>query len=135
MSTDNHDAVTVHLDPSAPTATPPTPTAPAGPTAPTEHEAMIASIAAEQLASLTADQRSAVVGLAGADPVAQINAIRKLQPTWNRGPKDTALRPGAPREVVFGQQQDHESVYRDLMQTNPVLASRYLLANLPNGGR
>lgn len=132
MST-NHSDTTV-LDPANP-ATPASPATPTPPAAPSEHEAMIASIAAEQLSHLTADQRNAVVSLAGGDPLRQIEALKKLAPTWHRTPKDTAGAPMAPRDVVYGQQADHESVYRDLMQTNPVLASRYLLANLPNGGR
>lgn len=113
---------TIHVDPSASPA-------PAPAAAPDPAAKMIGTLAAERMASLTEPQRAAVRAVAGDDPVRQLETVRALAPTWTVQPRDTALAPSAPREGRAVTEADPRATYESLIQTNPVLAARYALAN------
>lgn len=107
-----------------------TDTNPAAPApVPSPAEQMVSSLAAERLASLTESQRSAVLAVAGQDPIKQLETVRALVPTWTA--RDTAPPPAAPREQNSNTSTpDMQSIYENLKSTNPVIAARFYLSVL-----
>lgn len=91
--------------------------------------------AKSQMGALTEAQRNAVAAVAGEDPAKQLKTIDALRPTWASAPaappppKDTAPAPAAPKEGASSAPPDAKAIYEELKTNNPVLASRYALAN------
>lgn len=110
--------------------------------------------AAEQLASLTEEQRKAVIDLAGDDPAKQRKAIATLRPTWAKPVSDAsqsqtnangsqglqgqtappaiakpamATAPGATAPPPAGTQvvANHLQVYEQALATSPFVAADY----------
>ena len=103
--------------------------------------------AAAQLASLSSEQRAAVVALAGDNPAAQLRTLDALRPTWTAAtalppvsaapppapppapplamPANTAPPQGAPPASTPPAQVDHLAVLKTLETTNPIRAARY----------
>lgn len=103
--------------------------------------------AAAQLGALTAEQRAAVVALAGDNPAAQLRTLDALRPTWTAAPPagnappvaaappvappplaapaNTAPPQGAPPAGAPPAQVDHLAVLKTLETTNPIRAARY----------
>lgn len=106
--------------------------------------------AAAQLSALTAEQRAAVVALAGDSPAAQLRTLDALRPTWTAAPPagnappvatsppvappapaplaapaNTAPPQGAPPAGAPPAQVDHLAVLKTLETTNPIRAARY----------
>lgn len=102
--------------------------------------------AAAQLSALTAEQRAAVVALAGDSPAAQLRTLDALRPTWTAAlpagnapppvapapvaaplaaPANTAPPQGAPPAGAPPAQVDHLAVLKTLETTNPIRAARY----------
>lgn len=93
-----------------------------------------------QMGALTEAQRNAVTAVAGNDPAKQLKTIEALKPTWADAavpaapaapatPKDTAPAPAAPKDGSPSGPPDVKAIYEELQKSNPILASRYALAN------
>lgn len=108
-----------------------------------EKQAMAEALGAyakSQMGALTEAQRNAVVAVAGEDPAKQLKTIDALRPTWAGAaapaapadpppPKNTAPAPAAPKDGAPSPPPDAKAIYETLKATNPILASRYALAN------
>lgn len=108
-----------------------------------EKQAMAEALSAYakgQMGALTEEQRNAVAAVAGNDPAKQLKTIEALKPTWVSAavpaapaaappPKDTAPAPAAPKDGAPSASPDVKAIYEELQKTNPILASRYALAN------
>lgn len=100
----------------------------------------LGTYAKAQMGALTEAQRNAVAAVAGDDPAKQLTTIEALRPTWASAaapaapaeppaPKNTAPAPAAPKDGAPAAPPDAKAVYEALKASNPVLASRYALAN------
>lgn len=100
----------------------------------------LGAYAKSQMGALTEDQRNAVAAVAGEDPAKQLKIIEALKPTWAGAAapaapaapppvRDTAPAPAAPKDGAPSAPPDAKAIYEEIKATNPVLASRYALAN------
>lgn len=104
-----------------------------------EKAAALDAYAKSQMGALTEAQRNAVAAVAGEDPAKQLKTIEALKPTWAGAAapaapvelpvRDTAPAPAAPKDGAPAPPLDAKAFYEELKITNPVLASRYALAN------
>jgi hypothetical protein len=95
--------------------------------------------AARMMLVLTAEQRAAIMGVAGDDPAAQLRAIGALAPTWAKQEAAAAPAPEAPpattapaRSAPNGAapaQPDPRSVYEQTRQSNPFAAAYFGASN------
>jgi hypothetical protein len=96
------------------------------------------AFASSQLGSLTEEQRSAVLAVAGDDPAKQLKAVAALTPTWKAAapppaakPADTAPAPAAPKDggTPTAGMSDLKAKYEQLQKDNPIVAARYALTH------
>lgn len=100
-----------------------------------ELEQAVKTSADAEMASLTVEQREAVIDIAGDDPAKQLRAIKRLAPTWSRpapaAPSPTPVSNTAPgRDAPNGDTgtespPDHKARYAQLKKENPVAAAYY----------
>ena len=97
-----------------------------------EQGKVIAEFAGRQMGVLTAEQKSAVMAIAGDDAGAQLRAIAALQPTWAAPTAvvtppavDTAPGHTAPSATNPGSPPNHRAAYEAAQKTNPFAAAEY----------
>lgn len=97
----------------------------------------VTEFATLQMTTLSAEQKAAVVLIAGEDPALQLKAIAALAPTWNKPAEaqkvakaaaDTVPPANAPSQTATSE-TNHRAQYESLRTSNPFLAATYGLAH------
>lgn len=105
-----------------------------------ELETSLKTFATSKLASLTEEQRKAVLDVAGEDPARQVKIMDALAPTWVKPAAVAALAapvkvvantapPGEQPSGVVSPPTTKKAEYERLKTVNPILADRFLIVN------
>lgn len=104
-----------------------------------ERDELVAKMASGRLASLTDAQRSAIEGIAGDDPILQLQLIESFAPTWAASTPATPAAPAparpaqtaapAPPPPAPGTPKTDFEKWTDLKTTDPVGASLFYQMN------